>query len=149
MSFKEFNDDITQLIQGSLSQDRHVENTIEIYRFVYENVEIVLNNLLEEEVPACIELVDLLSKNSDDLIKKYSYIVQNDHKTRVDIHTAIYWLKMTQKTLKKVNIRLGFKVKHQDQGDDGPGPYDDIAGRGNSTVFICTNCYDGYDEYDN
>lgn len=151
MAFKEFNADIEKLIQASLAEDSHIENTIIIYRFVYENMDPVVDQLLEQEIPACSELADLLLTNIEGLIKKYMYLEKNDT-IRVQIHTAIYWMKMAQKTLKKIQLRLGLKKRQTDgyeEYDDGPGPYDDIAGIYNVSVFICSNCYDGYDGYDN
>jgi hypothetical protein len=152
MAFKEFNADIEKLIQASLAEDSHIENTIIIYRFVYENMYPVVDQLLEEEVPACSELADLLLTNIEGLIKKYMYLLEKNDTTRLQIHTSIYWMKMAQKTLKKIQLRLGLKKGQTDgyeEDGDGPGPYDDIGGRGNGTIFICSNCYDGYDGYDN
>ena len=152
MAFKDFNADIEKLIQASLAEDRHIENIIIIYRFVYENMDPVVDQLLEEEVLACSELADLLLTNIEGLIKKYMYLLEKNETNRVQIHTAIYWMKMAQKTLKKIQLRLELKKGQTDgyeEYDVGPGPYDDIAGICNGSVFICSNCYDGYDGYDN
>jgi len=146
MNFTNFNADIAKLIQASLVEDKHVENTIIIYRFIYENIDPVIDQLLEKEVPACSELADLFLTNIEGLIKKYMYLEKNDT-NRAQIHTAIYWMKMAQKTLKKIKLRLGLKKGQTNDNNDGPGPYDNITEICNGSVFICTNCYDGYDEY--